>query len=33
MSREGRERFLRPEPSKALNRQREGWLTLVDELT
>ena len=32
-SREGRERFLRLEMSEAMNRQHEGWLSLVDELT
>lgn len=31
LSREGRERFLRLEMSEAMGRQREGWLSLVDE--
>ena len=32
LSREGRERFLRLEMSEAMGRQREEWLSLVDDL-
>lgn len=32
LSREGRERFLRLEMSEAMTRQRQEWLSLVDEL-